>query len=194
MNPQAPYERQPLLEHVSLEQTSAGERKILYIDLDNTLVDFRSALPRLDRPLPRDSVQDDLDDIEGIFALMDPMPGAIDAFHTLAGVYDTFILSTAPWKNPSAWRDKLLWVKRYLGAPAEKRLILSHHKHLNRGDYLVDDRPHARGADRFEGEVLAFGADKFETWPAVTEYLLHAAAEIRDAPLFGGRDPHGSDY
>lgn len=28
------------------------------------------------------------------------------AVHKLAAVYDVFILSTAPWKNPSAWSDK----------------------------------------------------------------------------------------
>ena len=29
--------------------------------------------------------------------------------------YDVYILSSAPWKNPSAWSDKLEWVKKYLG-------------------------------------------------------------------------------
>ena len=54
--------------------------------------------------------------------------------------YDIYILSTAPWDNPSAWSDKLEWVKRYLGEVCYKRLILSHHKNLNAGDYLIDDR------------------------------------------------------
>ncbi|KQM81277.1 hypothetical protein [Agromyces sp. Leaf222] len=150
-------------------------KKIVYIDLDNTLVDFRSALPRLDPPLDRDSAQPDLDDIPGIFALMDPMPGAVDAFHDLSTAYDVYILSTAPWNNPSAWSDKLLWVQQHLATdasgPAYKRLILSHHKHLNRGDYLIDDRS-ARGASEFEGEWLQFGVPPYETWANVTSYLL----------------------
>jgi len=30
--------------------------------------------------------------------------------------------------------------KKYLGESAHKRLILTHHKNLNHGDYLIDDR------------------------------------------------------
>lgn len=46
---------------------------------------------------------------------MDPVSGALDAYDELARFFDTYILSTAPWKNPSAWSDKLLWVRRHLG-------------------------------------------------------------------------------
>jgi hypothetical protein len=47
-------------------------------------------------------------------------------------------LSSAPWKNPSAWEHKA-GVHMHLGrdeqSPAYKRLILTHHKHLNCGDF-----------------------------------------------------------
>jgi len=33
---------------------------------------------------------------------MDPIAGAIEAFKMLSKQYDTYILSTAPWKNLSA--------------------------------------------------------------------------------------------
>ena len=38
------------------------------------------------------------------------LPGAIDAMHRIQkdGRYELYILSTAPWNNPSAWSDKLL--------------------------------------------------------------------------------------
>jgi len=85
-----------------------------------------------------------------IFSLMDPMPDAVESFEELSKIYDTYILSTAPWENPSAWSDKLLWVKKHLGRQAYKRLILSHHKNLNDGHYLIDDRT-KNGADRFRG-------------------------------------------
>lgn len=98
------------------------------------------------------------------------MPGAIDAFKELSQRFDTYILSTAPWENPSAWSDKLLWVKEHLGEIAYKRLILSHHKNLNRGDYLVDDRT-KNGAEKFQGELVLFWSDEFENWEVVVEYL-----------------------
>ena len=54
--------------------------------------------------------------------------------------------------------------------PAYKRLILSHHKDLNRGDYLIDDRPH-NGARSFHGELIVFGSPQFPDWDAVLAHL-----------------------
>ena len=111
------------------------------------------------------------DEVPGIFSLMDPLEGAIEAFHQLSAKYDTYILSTAPWENHTAWSDKLIWVKKHLGEPAYKRLILSHHKNLNAGDYLIDDRL-KNGADRFAGEHIHFKTDEFPDWKSVCDYLL----------------------
>lgn len=144
--------------------------KTLYIDMDNVLVDFKSGIARLTEG-QQEEYEGDLDEVPGIFSLMEPMPGAIEAFKQLADKYDTYILSTAPWENPSAWSDKLIWVKKYLGSPAYKRLILSHNKNLNAGDFLIDDRD-ANGADKFKGEHIWFGKERFPDWKAVCEYLL----------------------
>ncbi|MBN2807898.1 MAG: hypothetical protein JXR80_00200 [Deltaproteobacteria bacterium] len=144
-------------------------KKILYIDMDNVLVDFTSGIDRLEEPMHR-QYEGKLDEVPGIFALMSPMPQAVEAFNELAALYDTYILSTAPWENPSAWSDKLSWVKRHLGQAGYKRLILSHHKNLNRGDYLVDDRT-KNGADDFPGEHIHFGTARFPDWPTVSSYL-----------------------
>lgn len=148
-------------------------RKTLYIDMDNVLVNFPLALELVD-PAVLKQYGDSPDEIPGIFSLMPPMPGAVEAFQDLAVLFDTYILSTSPWENPSAWSDKLLWVKKYLGQPAHKRLILSHHKHLNIGHYLVDDRT-KNGADRFTGELVLFGSSSFPNWKAVTKYLRERA-------------------
>jgi len=145
------------------------KQKILYVDMDNVLVDFESAFGRIEPGRLRE-FEGRRDEIPGIFGLMDPMPGAIDAYTELASLFDTYILSTAPWNNPSAMADKLAWVKEYLGDIARKRLILSHHKNLNRGDFLVDDRPN-NGAEKFEGELIVFGSGEFPDWSAVLPYL-----------------------
>ena len=62
-------------------------------------------------------------------------------------------------------------MKKYLGSNARKRLILSHNKHLNIGDYLIDDRT-ANGAGNFTGEHIHFGTEKFPNWDSVLTYLL----------------------
>ena len=154
--------------------TSERTKKVLYVDMDNVLVDFRSAFPRLPAAM-LEKFGENVDDVPGIFSLMDPMPRAVESFAELADLFETFVLSTSPWENPSAWSDKLLWVKRHLGERAHKRLILSHRKDLNRGDFLVDDRTKC-GADKFGGELILFGSDRFPDWPSVVSYLRERAS------------------
>ena len=146
------------------------KNKILYIDMDDVLVDFQTGIDRLDIET-RLEYDGRMDEVPGIFSLMLPMKDAVESFNELAEVFDTYILSTAPWENPSAWSDKLLWVKKCLGVRAYKRLILSHHKNLNRGDFLVDDRD-KNGAGEFGGELVRFGQGKFPDWISVKQYLL----------------------
>ena len=145
-------------------------KKILYVDMDNVLVDFPSGISKISKQL-QSEYEDRLDEVPDIFSLMDPLEGAIDSYKKLSQKFDTYILSTAPWKNSSAWSDKNEWVKKYLGDVAYKRLILSHHKNLNYGDYLIDDRL-ANGTNLFEGEHIHFGSDKFPDWGSVCSYLL----------------------
>ena len=147
------------------------KKKILYIDMDSVLVDFIGAFDKLDKDL-QEQYKHNKDEVPGMFGQMLPLEGALDAFDKLSEKYDVYILSSAPWKNPSAWSDKLEWVKKHLGPKARKRLILSHHKHLNRGDYLIDDRPN-NGAKEFQGEWLRFGEKAgFPDWQSVLDYLL----------------------
>ena len=145
-------------------------KKILYVDMDNVLVDFASGIEKVSVKIQLE-YQGRLDEIPGIFSLMKPLRGAICAYERLSNKYDTYILSTAPWENASAWSDKNLWVKKYLGEIAYKRLILTHHKNLNFGDLLIDDRT-ANGADLFKGEHIIFGSEKYPNWESVCNYLL----------------------
>ena len=144
-------------------------KKILYIDMDNVLVDFPTGIERIEER-QRIEYEDRLDEVPHIFSKMDPMPGAIAAYQELAQLFDTYILSTAPWDNSSAWHDKIEWVKKHLNEPAYKRLILSHNKHLNAGDYLIDDRT-KNGAGQFTGELIHFGQPKFPDWETVLRYM-----------------------
>lgn len=145
------------------------KKKILYIDMDNVLVDFKTALD-IQSKETLEEYQGHEDEIPHLFSQMLPMKDAISSFHFLAKRFDTYILSTATWNNPTAWSDKLAWVKRYLGEPAYKRLIISHHKNLNLGDYLIDDR-RKNGAGEFCGELILFGSDKFPDWQSVILHL-----------------------
>ena len=138
--------------------------------MDDVLVNFSSAFPHIPNDILK-KYSKNKDDIPGIFSLMQPLEGAIDAYEKLSKKYDTYILSTAPWDNPSAWSDKIIWVKKYLGSSAHKRLILSHNKNLNLGDYLIDDRS-KNGTAEFKGKHIHFGQEPFSNWSSVLSYLL----------------------
>ena len=158
-------------ENPRAKNNSLPNKKILYFDMDGVLADFHRALA--ERLTPELAVQygNKVDEIPGIFDDLPPMEGAIFAFKELSEHYDCYILSTAPWGNPQAWMDKRIWVEKYLGKESHKRLILSHNKHLNMGDYLIDDRL-ANGSEKFTGEHIHFGSNDFPDWASVLQYLL----------------------
>ena len=151
-------------------------KPILYIDMDNVLVNFQSGLDKIDEETKNQykarwsGDKDWLDEIPGLFGKMDPMPGAIEDVHKLAEVYDVFILSTDHWKNPSAWSDKVTWVTKYFDDVFHKRMIITHRKDLVDGAYLIDDRG-KNDTSEFKGEWIHFESEKFSDWNSVVEYL-----------------------
>jgi len=116
------------------------EKRVVYFDMDGVLVRY---------PVHKDEVKSFID--------LPPIPEVVDLYKRLVKDprYDVYIASTAPYSQPQAWMDKRLWVERYLGEAAFKRLILTHHKHLLIGDYLIDDRL-ANGAADFKGDHIQY--------------------------------------
>jgi 5'(3')-deoxyribonucleotidase len=144
--------------------------KKLFFDMDGVLVDFQSGIDKLSDEVKKE-YEGRLDEVPGIFSLMDPMPGAIEAVYTLSEYYDMYILSTAPWKNTTAYSDKLAWLTKHFGDLFKKRVIITHCKNLCDGDYLVDDRA-KNGASEFPGEWVQFGTERYPDWEEVTRYLI----------------------
>ena len=151
------------------------KKPIIYIDMDGVLVDFTSALTKVS-PGMLEKFAGEYDNIPGVFALMDPMPGALEAVDALKEKYDLYILSSSPWENPTALGDKLAWVKRYFGGDGRgniffRKVVFSSVKHLSQGDILIDDRT-ANGAGDFSGRLIRFGSDEFPDWQAILRELL----------------------
>lgn len=146
--------------------------KRVYVDLDGVLVDLIGQM-HLELAESTQEFEDPIDLIdhsETIFRNAQPIAGAIDAIRELEKHYDVYILSTAPWNNVHAWTQKRLWVDQYLPS-MHKKLILTHHKNLVKGDYLIDDRL-KNGAAEFEGEHIHIFESKFPTWESVLQYLI----------------------
>lgn len=145
-------------------------KKRIFFDMDGVLVNFESGIEKLSDEV-KEQYKGRLDEVPGIFALMDPVPGAREAVRLLAKYYDVYILSTSPWNNPTAASDKIEWVKKHMNEIFHKRVILTHHKELCQGDYLIDDRS-KNGASEFNGEWIHIGSKEFPDMDAVLSYLL----------------------
>ncbi len=156
-------------------------RPVVYVDMDGVLVDFDGYVRDFMTSEAREKFNGQYDQVPGIFRRMQPMPGAIEAYGWLHANCDTYVLSTSPWDSQDAASDKIAWIRRWLPV-ATKRVILTHCKHLLRGDVLIDDRA-TNGADRFVGELVQFGGTAPLTprtsvvcrdWTAVIEYMSAA--------------------
>ena len=170
------------------------KKPILYFDMDNVLVNFMSGINATKADVLAQYDDDGngkthYDDIPGIFAKMLPVEGAVEAVKTLYDYFDCYILSTAPWKNPTALNDKLDWVKRYFdntvpviqlkpgetncGNPFYKKVIFTHRKNLclQEGAWLIDDRTE-HGASEFGERHIHFLSEKFPDWQTVVDHLV----------------------
>lgn len=157
--------------------------KILYIDMDGVVADFDFAIQQIDPTLHTGDGIDYSARAERVDALVKEnpnlfhelplIPGAENAIEKLfeSGLYDIYFLSTPMWDVPESFTGKRLWLEKAFGNErVKKRLILTHNKHLNIGDYLVDDRK-TNGSEKFTGYHIHFGVE-YKDWDAVLEYLL----------------------
>ena len=158
-------------------------KPILYLDMDGVVVDFPETIEEIDQSIRVECREwcekssKHHSDFEGLFATLKPMKGAIEAIEKLREDFEILLLSSAPWNNIESWSHKRRWVGKYLPQLGKKRLILSHRKDLNRGDYLVDDRSR-NGAIEFgnyEGqEWINFGSDHYPNWESVVAHLKNS--------------------
>ena len=142
----------------------------MYLDMDGVLVDIFKACETKYGKESVSKIGDLLDEDPELFFEAEPMPGAIEAYNKLIEVFDVYLLTSSPWKSMGATEAKQRWVMKYLGASADKRIIVSHNKNLMIGDYLIDDRT-ANGAGEFKGELIHFGTEKYPDWNSVLNYL-----------------------
>lgn len=143
---------------------------IVYVDMDHVLCNYAAGFVRHQAKYPKRAFPQSK---PGLYESLDPMPGAIDAYrwlneHSKLAVY---ILTAPSIKNPHCYAEKRIWVEKHLGMAVVENLIISPHKHLNKGDYLIDDMPSGKGQDHFEGRLILFGSDEFPNWLSVTNHF-----------------------
>jgi 5'(3')-deoxyribonucleotidase len=148
-------------------------KELIFIDMDGVLADAESRMKIWSDKLDISTTElfkKKLYHMPGFYSNLDPMPGATEAFQLLCDHYEVYILTAPSWENPSCYTDKRLWVEKYLGEKAFKRLIISNDKSLFKGRAIIDDRT-KYGVTKFQGEHIHFGTDKFPDWNSVLKYL-----------------------
>ncbi len=144
-------------------------KKRVYVDMDNTLCDFRAKVAEINSnsPVPIPYPQSRY----GFFSSLEPMPGALEAYDLLEKHFEVYILTAPSYKNPLCYTEKRVWVENHLGIERTINLIICKRKGLLMGDFLIDDYDYPE----FEGEQIKIGTTPFLDWKAVLDYLLPLA-------------------
>lgn len=145
-------------------------KKIIYIDLDDTLCDYQGAFDCVRETSPQIKFPQSQ---PGFYEGLKPLPDAIDTFHWLCkqAQFDVYILTAPSIYNPLCYSEKRRWVEQYLGFEHVHRLIISYHKNLLIGDYLIDDKTEERGQENFTGELIQFGISGMRTWRDIKRHI-----------------------
>ena len=145
-------------------------KKIIYIDMDGVLCDFNKAAEASLKAKPYIKYPQMQ---YGFFADLEEIDKAIESVHFLMKqtIFDVYILTAPSIYNPLCYTEKRVWIEKHLGMELVKKLIISPHKGLNKGNYLIDDFASGKGQDKFEGKLLHFGSDTYPNWKAVIDYF-----------------------
>lgn len=146
------------------------EKKIVYVDMDQTLCDFGVSYLQYKQSHPEEAFPQSM---PGFFIGLAPITGAIETYQWLNDRedIDLYILTAPSIRNPQSYTEKRLWVEKHLGLNAVYKLIISPNKGLNKGHYLIDDYTEGKGQENFEGKILQFGSDEFPDWRSVQNFF-----------------------
>jgi 5'-nucleotidase len=137
-------------------------RKIIYIDMDGVIANFKKAADEGGWTHRPDKHVD--------YRNLEVMPGAQNALIQLNKDFDIFIASTPPWDRPDMWGAKREWLERHFPW-LKRKLILTHRKDLLIGDILIDDS-RWRGQPDFKGTWLWFGtSQRCKDWKSTLELI-----------------------
>jgi 5'(3')-deoxyribonucleotidase len=144
-----------------------SKRRVL-IDLDDTMCHYTKAMEKRlaecpDLGFPQAEL--------GFFRNLEPIDGAIDAYHRLLQNFDVWFLTAPSFRNKLCYTEKAEWVERHLGFEALKHLIIAPDKSMVIGDFLVDDKARGKGQDRFTGWLIQFGDAHHPNWKSVIDEL-----------------------
>jgi len=145
-------------------------RKIIHVDMDGVLADFRSSYDRYKSENPAlEFPQSEI----GFFRDLNPIDSAISAVNQLRNLpqFNIYVLTAPSTRNSHSYAEKRLWIEEYFDYEFTRKLIICREKNLIKGDYLIDDNTNGCGQDNFSGELLHFGSKEYPNWESIMNYL-----------------------
>lgn len=82
---------------------------------------------------------------QGLFANLEPLPGALEAVRYLMEKHLVYFASRTDFLSPHAPQEKAIWLEKYLGRKAFDRAIFMVDKSVLYGHILIDDAPQIEG-------------------------------------------------
>ena len=97
----------------------------------------------------------------------EPVSESAFAVEQLARAYDVYVVFGESWHKTGEWFTAKQWADERIGVSIYNRFIISGHKEMLLGDYLIDTKV----SEDFMGTSLCFGKDPFKTWRDVLTYF-----------------------
>lgn len=151
--------------------TNNNKKASIYVDLDDTAVDYKKQLSLYKNKYPSYEYPQS---VIGFFSTMEPMPGFLEAWKELSEDYYMKFLTRPSVYNLNSYTEKAIWVRDNMGGlDALEVLNLCPDKSIigESYDYLIDDGI-INGQTEFKGNFLRFGTKGvYKSWDEILEYF-----------------------
>lgn len=127
-------------------------KRRVFVDMDGVLADFARLMAETG------NTGDEIKKLQGAFANLQPIEGALDGVRSLIGMgFEVWIATKPPTGIPHAYAEKAGWILEHL-PELKRRIIITHDKGLlgDQQDFLIDDRPHKANCEKFAGTLIRF--------------------------------------
>lgn len=150
--------------------------KRIYVDLDDTIADFKGSEALIGKPFNNFGVHPMYE--PGFFFNLKPIKGSLSGVRALIRLgYDVHILTQPLAESAHSYSEKVQWVGLHFPDLVNK-IHMTQDKGLFIGDYLIDDNAEKWKA-KFEANggtfIHIFGAEFF-SWEYIVEYFQKKSA------------------